>query len=168
LRATSVEYYHNVPSDLEALAITPEQTAIFQYLSAVDPDRFQEFVSDVLVLAEGHTLVDVTGGPGDEKQDILTVAPSGHRQLTQCKHTINYAAKSSGDELDQMFGAAFRKNCKVALYVTNGDLTPQAKRYITDREYLRGSSVRCRNGSGHGVLDRSSNLGTNSQQHPDS
>jgi hypothetical protein len=141
LRAISVEYYHKVPSDLEMLTVTPEQTAIFQHLSAVDPERFQEFIADVLVLAEGHTLVDVTGGPGDEKQDILTVAPAGYRQLTQCKHTINYAAKSSGDELDQMFGATFRKNCKVALYVTNGDLTPQAKRFITDREYLRGSSA---------------------------
>lgn len=61
--------------------------------------------------------------------------------MTQCKHTVNYAAKSSCDELDLMFGAAFRKDCKVALYVTNGDLTPQAKRYINDREYLRGSSA---------------------------
>ncbi|MGO9084520.1 MAG: restriction endonuclease [Candidatus Sulfotelmatobacter sp.] len=141
MRAISVEYYHTVPSELEILTITPEQKAIFQYLSAVDPDRFQEFVGDILVLSEGHRLVDVTGGPGDEKQDILTEAPGDYRQLTQCKHTVNYAVKSSGDELDQMFGAAFRKNCKVALYVTNGDLTPQAKRYINDREYLRGSSA---------------------------
>src|ERR1043165_8551472 len=141
LKAISVEYYHEVPSDLEMLTVTPEQTAIFQYLSAVDPERFQDFVADVLVFVEGHTLVDVTGGPGDEKQDILTIAPGGYRQLTQCKHTINYATKSSGDELDQMFAAAFRKNCKVALYVTNGNLTAQAKRYITDLEYLRGSSA---------------------------
>jgi hypothetical protein len=130
MRAIFVEYYHAIPSELELLTVTPEQNAIFQYLSAVDPDRFQEFVADVLVLTEGHRLVDITGGPGDEKQDILTEAPGGYRQLTQCKHTVNYAAKSSGDELDLMFGAAFRKDCKVALYVTNGDLTPQAKRYI--------------------------------------
>ena len=141
MRAIFVEYYHAIPSELELLTVTPEQNAIFQYLSAVDPDRFQEFVADVLVLTEGHRLVDITGGPGDEKQDILTEAPGGYRQLTQCKHTVNYAAKSSGDELDLMFGAAFRKDCKVALYVTNGDLTPQAKRYINDREYLRGSSA---------------------------
>jgi Restriction endonuclease len=80
-------------------------------------------------------------GTGDEKQDILTESPGGQRQLTQCKHTVNYTAKSSGDELDLLFGAAFRKDCKVALYVTNGDLTPQAKRYVNDREYLRGSSA---------------------------
>lgn len=141
MRAISAEYYHKVPSELELLTVTPEQNAIFQYLSAVNPDRFQDFIADVLVLTEGHKLIDVTGGPGDEKQDILTEAPGGCRQLTQCKHTSQYAAKSSGDELDLMFGAAFRKNCKVALYVTNGDLTAQAKRYINDREYLRGSTV---------------------------
>jgi Restriction endonuclease len=141
MRAISVEYYHAIPSELELLTVTPEERAIYQYLSAVDPNRFQEFVADVLVLVEGHRLVDVTGGPGDEKQDILTLAPEGYRQLTQCKHTVNFATKSIGDELDLMFGAAFRKNCKVALYVTNGDLTSQAKRYITDREYLRGSSA---------------------------
>lgn len=141
LKATSVEYYHSVPGDLELLTVNPEQEAIFQYLSMIDPDRFQNFVADVLVLAEGHRLVDVTGGPGDEKQDILTESPDGHRQLTQCKHTVNYATKSNGDELDLLFGAAFRKNCKATLYVTNGDLTPQAKRYVNDREYMRGSSA---------------------------
>ena len=141
LRGTSVEYHHEIPSDLQSLTVTPEQKAIFQYLSAVGPDRFQDFVADVLVLTQGHTLVDVTGGPGDEKQDILTTTPDGQRQLTQCKHSINYSAKSSGDELDLMFGAAMRKDCQVALYVTNGDLTPQAKRYINDQEYQRGSKV---------------------------
>lgn len=141
LRAVSVEYYHTVPGELELLTVTPEQKAIFQYLSTVGPHRFQEFVADVLVLTQGHTLVDITGGPGDEKQDILTLTPDGQRQLTQCKHTVNYEAKSSGEDLDQMFSAAFRKNCQVALYVTNSDLTPQAKRYINDQEYLRGSQV---------------------------
>ena len=72
MRAIFVEYYHAIPSELELLTVTPEQNAIFQYLSAVDPDRFQGFVADVLVLTEGHRLVDITGGPGDEKQDILT------------------------------------------------------------------------------------------------
>jgi hypothetical protein len=98
-------------------------------------------VADVLTLVEGHEVMGITGGPGDEKQDILSKSPEGFRQLTQCKHTINYATKSSGDELDLMFSAAIRTDCKVALYVTNGDLTPQAKRYINDEEYLRGSSI---------------------------
>lgn len=141
MRGVSVEHYHTVPGELDLLTVTPEQQAIFQYLSAVDPDRFQEFVADVLVHTHGHTLMDITGGPGDEKQDILTTTPEGERQLTQCKHTINFGAKSSGDDLDQMFSAAFRKDCQIALYVTNGDLTTQAKRYVNDREYLRGSRV---------------------------
>lgn len=141
MKAKSVEYYHNVPGELELLTVTPEQQAIFQYLSAVGPDRFQEFVADILTLVEGHEVIDITGGPGDEKQDILSKSQDGGRQLTQCKHTVNIATKSTGDELDLMFSAAIRKDCKVALYVTNGDLTPQAKRYINDQEYLRGSSI---------------------------
>jgi hypothetical protein len=141
MKGLSVEYYHNVPGELDLLTITPELQAIFQHLSAVGPDRFQEFVADVLTLVEGHEVMGITGGPGDEKQDILSKSPEGFRQLTQCKHTINYATKSSGDELDLMFSAAIRTDCKVALYVTNGDLTPQAKRYINDEEYLRGSSI---------------------------
>lgn len=141
LRATTLEYYHTVPSELELVTISPEQDAIFQYLSVVKPDYFQYFVADVLVMVEKHRLIDVTGGPGDEKQDILTETPAGQRQLTQCKHTVNFLEKSSGDDLDQLFAAAFRKDCKSALYVTNGELTPQAKRYVTDCEYLRGSSA---------------------------
>ena len=140
LRATALEYYHSIPSELDLVTISPEQNAIFQYLSAVHPDAFQYFVADVLVLVERHHLIDVTGGPGDEKQDILTQTPDGLRQLTQCKHTVNFMEKSSGDDLDQLFAAAFRKDCQSALYVTNGELTPQAKRYVTDHEYLRGSS----------------------------
>jgi hypothetical protein len=141
MKAKAVEYLHNVPDELELLTVTPEQQAIFQYLSAVGSDRFQEFVADVLTLVEGHEVIDITGGPGDEKQDILSKSPDGSRQLTQCKHTVNYATKSTGDELDLMFSTAIRKNCKVALYVTNGDLTPQAKRYINDEEYRRGASI---------------------------
>jgi hypothetical protein len=141
LRATTVEHYHKIPNELELLTASPEQSAIFQYLAEVDPDRFEEFVGDVLVHVEGHKLIEVTGGPGDEKQDILSETPDGHRQLTQCKHTINFSGRSSGEGLDQMLGAALRKNCKEALYVTNGDLTPQAKRYVNDKEYQRGSFV---------------------------
>jgi Restriction endonuclease len=137
LKATSLEYFHPLPSDLQLLTVSAEQAAIFQSLSAVQPDRFQEFVADVLVIVEKHRLIDITGGPGDEKQDILTAAPDGKRQLTQCKHTATPGSKVNGDELDLMVPAALRKNCKHALFVTNGDLTAQAKRYINDREYKR-------------------------------
>jgi hypothetical protein len=113
MRVISVEYYHAIPTELQIVTVTPEERAIYQYLSAINPNRFQEFVADVLVLVEGHRLVDVTGGPGDEKQDILTEAPEGYRELTQCKHTVNFATKSVGDELDLMFVAAFRKNCRL-------------------------------------------------------
>ena len=159
LRAVSAEYHHTIPGELELLTVTPEQKAIFQYLSTVGPDRFQEFVADVLVLTQGHTLMDITGGPGDEKQDILTTTPEGKRQLTQCKHTINYSAKSSGEELDQMFAAAFRKNCECALYVTNGDLTPQAKRYINDRS-ISAEVMQIAACSVHSLLDWPAYLGT--------
>jgi hypothetical protein len=141
LRATTVEHFHHVPNEVDLLTISPEQSAVFQYLSAINPTDFQYLIADVLVLVERHQLIDVTGGPGDEKQDILTETPEGVRQLTQCKHTVNFADKSSGDDLDVLFGAAFRKSCHSVLYVTNGELTPQAKRYVTDREYSRGSTL---------------------------
>jgi len=120
------------------VTITPEKGAIFEYLSRIGSDRFVEFVTDVLVHVEGHTLVDKTDGSGDEKQDILTLDPKGQRHLTQCKHTINYGDNSSGNELDLMMAACLRKDCRSALWVTNADLTVQGKRYINDREYLRG------------------------------
>ena len=138
LQATSSHYYHAVPSELERATISPEKSAIFEYLSRIGSDRFVEFVTDVLVHVEGHKLVDKTDGPGDEKQDILTLDPKGQRHLTQCKHTTKYEDKTSGDELDLMVTACLRKNCRSALWVTNADLTPQAKRYVNDGEYLRG------------------------------
>jgi hypothetical protein len=94
-------------------------------------------VVDLLIQVKGHTLIDRTDGPADEKQDILTLDAAGKRHLTQCKHTIHYEKKTNGDELDLLFGACHRKNCHTGLYVTNADLTPQAKRYVTDAEYLR-------------------------------
>jgi CO/xanthine dehydrogenase Mo-binding subunit len=39
-----------------------------------------------------------------------------------------------------MVPASLHKNCRSALWVTNADLTPQAKRYVNYREYLRGWS----------------------------
>jgi hypothetical protein len=120
------------------VTISPEKTAIFEYLSRIGSDRFVEFIADWLVHVEGHKFVDKTDGPGDEKQDILTLRPDRHRHLTQSKHTARYGNNSSGDELDLLVAACLRKDCRSALYVTNADLTVQAKRYVTDREYLRG------------------------------
>lgn len=131
-------HYHVLPSDLRRITISPERDAIFQHLARIGSDRFPEFVTDILVHVEGHTKVDVTDGPGDEKQDVLTLDPAGRRCLTQTKHTSNPAGNSSGDELDLLFSACFRKNCSTGLYVTNVDLTPQAKRYVTDKEFARG------------------------------
>jgi hypothetical protein len=138
VQATTSHYYHVVPGELERVTLTPEKAAIFEYLSRIGSERFVEFVSDVLVHIEGHTLVDKTDGSGDEKQDILTLDPAGHRHLTQCKHTVNYGNNTSGDELDVMMSACLRKNCRSATWVTNADLTVQAKRYVNDGEYLRG------------------------------
>jgi hypothetical protein len=138
LQGTSSHYYHVVPSELERVTITPEKSAIFEYLSRIGSDRFVDFISDILVHVEGHKLVDNTDGPGDEKQDVLTLDPKGERHLTQCKHTTKYEDKTSGDELDLMVTACLRKNCRAAVWVTNADLTPQAKRYVNDGEYLRG------------------------------
>jgi hypothetical protein len=138
IQASSAYYYHIVPGELERVTITPERSAVFQYMSRIGSDRFVEFVTDVLVHAEGHTLVDKTDGPGDEKQDILTLSPEGERHLTQCKHTSRYENNTSGNELDLMVTACLRKDCRSALWVTNADLTVQAKRYVNDREYIRG------------------------------
>lgn len=141
IQATTAYHYHVLPSDLARATVSPERAAIWQYLSRLGSDRFVDFVIDLLVLVEGHTLVERTDGPGDEKQDVLTLDPRGERHLTQCKHTANYGENTNGDELDLLFGACFRKNCRTGLYVTNADLTVQATRYVTDREYARGSTV---------------------------
>lgn len=135
------QYYHLIPSELESITISPERQAIFNHLAQIGSGRFHEFIVDVLIHTEGHKLIDITNGPGDEKQDILTETPSGQRHLTQCKHTINYQDNYSGDELDLLFSACYRKNCPQGLFVTNSDLTPQGKRYITDREYARADFV---------------------------
>lgn len=138
LQAFTQQYYHSVPSDLQMMTLSPERDAIFNYLSRIGHNRFPEFILDILVHVKGHNPIDITDGPGDEKQDILTEDETGRRHLTQCKHTSNYNDHYSGNELDFLFGACFRKNCTKGLFVTNSDLTPQAKRYITDKEYARG------------------------------
>ncbi len=138
LQAVTEQYYHTVPGKIEQITISPEREAIFNYIARIGWKRFPEFILDVLIQVEGHKPIDITDGSGDEKQDILTETPSGDRQLTQCKHTLNYEEHYSGDELDLLFGACYRKNCRKGILVTNSDLTPQAKRYVTDKEYARG------------------------------
>ena len=91
------------------IALSPEREAIFHHLAQINSDQFPEFILDILVHVEGHKSIDITDGPGDEKQDILTETPLGERQLTQCKHTQNYKDHYSGDELDYLFGACCRK-----------------------------------------------------------
>ena len=91
---------------MERVTIIPEKSEIFKYLSRIGSDGFMEFVTDILVHVEGHKRIDIADGPGDEKQDILTLDPNGQRHLTQCKHTTKYENKTSGDELDVMVMAA--------------------------------------------------------------
>jgi hypothetical protein len=135
---TTQQHYYKINSDLDLITISPTKEAIYQYLSQVKFSDFPEFVIDILTKVEGHTVIDMTDGPGDEKQDILTINPSGKRCLTQCKHKERIDGKYSGDELDRIVSACLRKNCIQAIFVTNGDLSPQAKNYVTDKEYLRG------------------------------
>lgn len=134
----SQQFYHSIPSDLDLIQTSPTRDGIFQMLSQIPYDKFPEFILDILVRIEKHTPVDITDGQGDEKQDILTLNPEGKRCLTQCKHTSNYKDHYNGDDLDKMVSACLRKNCQEAIFVTNSDLTPQGKKYITDDEYKRG------------------------------
>jgi hypothetical protein len=138
LQGATTSYFHVVPSEISRVTVSPERRAIDGYLEQVGSDQFVEFISDILVQAEGHTLIDVTDGPGDEKQDILSLDRGGQRHLTQCKHTSDSERNANGDDLDLLLAACLRKNCQSATFVTNGDLTPQAKRYVTDGEYSRG------------------------------
>lgn len=138
IQGVTVQRFHVLPTELSRATVSPEREATFQYLSRLGSDRFVDFITDILVQVENHKLIERTEGPGDEKQDILTLDPRGQRQLTQAKHTTNYGDNTSGNELDLLLGAGLRKNCRSALYVTNADLTVQAKRYVTDKEYARG------------------------------
>jgi len=141
LQGITEVHYHVIPGELESITLHPEREAIFKYLAQIGPDKFLEFIVDILVLVEKHKPVDITNGAGDEKQDILTLTPAGARHLIQCKHTLNYKDHYAGDELDLLFGACARKNCTKGLFVTNSDLTTQGKRYITDKEFARGSKI---------------------------
>jgi hypothetical protein len=130
--------YKPVPAQDPELITTPKQEAIMSYLSKIPHNAFPEFVKDFLTIIEGHKLINITDGSGDEKQDLLTIDNNGNRCLIQCKHTRDTRFRYSGDNLDLLFSASIRKNCKRAIFVTNGELTTQAKRYIDDKEYLRG------------------------------
>ncbi len=131
------QYYHTVPSDIDLNTISPKREMVLKSLAQISYKDFPYFIADVLEIVERHTDVHVTDGPGDEKQDILSNNSKGIRQLTQCKHTINQD-RFTGNDIDLLTVACLRKKCKSALFVTNSDLTPQGKRYITDEEYSRG------------------------------
>ena len=138
ISGTTQRFYHTIPSDLDTISLSPTKDAIFKYLSRIDYNKFPEFILDILTQIDGHKRVDVTDGPGDEKQDILTFTPNGMRCLTQCKHSERYNNHYAGDGADLMVSACLRKDCMAGKFVTNTDLTPQAKNYFNDKEYLRG------------------------------
>ena len=129
--------FRSTPRQEKLLLLSPKQETIFTYLSKIPHQRFPEFIGDILASTDGHKIVDLSDAPGDEKQDILTINPEGKRCLFQCKHTTNRRIKYSGNLLDRLFAASIRKNCDVAIFVTNGDLSTQGKRYINDSEYKR-------------------------------
>ena len=126
------QLYHN------QMSTNPTKQAIFTFLGQIGFDRFPEFILDILTKVEHHTMVDITDGPGDEKQDILTISPEGKRCLTQCKHTSNPSDHYNGDDLDTLVAACMRKDCRMAFFATNSDFTPQGKKFVNDKEYLRG------------------------------
>ena len=66
LQGATTSYFHVVPSEMSRVTVSPERRAIERYLERVGSDRFVEFISDILVQAEGHTLIGVTDGPGME------------------------------------------------------------------------------------------------------
>ncbi len=134
----SQQYFHTIPNDTDLITTTPTREGISKYLSQIGFDKFPEFVLDILTKIEGHKALDVTDGQGDEKQDIITLNSKGERCLTQCKHTVDYKSHYNGDDLDILVVACMRKNCKEAIFITNSDLTPQGKKYVTDEEYNRG------------------------------
>jgi len=131
------QHYHTIPQDIDMIKTSPSREAIFKYLAQIGYKKFPEFIADILVKVDGHTLIDITDGPGDEKRDIYT-EKGGKKYLIQCKHTINFKNISRGDDLDLLFSACIRKDCLEGLFITNTDLTPQAKRFIHDKEYSRG------------------------------
>lgn len=137
VKGTTQQFYYDIPSDLDRIAISPNKEAISKFLAQISFRQFPEFVMDILVNVFHHTKVDITDGQGDEQQDILTIDPEGFPCLTQCKHTEKTKGHYNGTDLDNMVTVCLRKNCKKALFVTNGDITPQGKKYITDREYNR-------------------------------
>lgn len=132
------QFYHTIPDDKDFIITSPKKESIFEFLSQIGFDKFPEFIKDILVKIEKHTIIDITDGPGDEKQDILTTTPEGHRCLIQCKHSINISSHYSGDELDRIVSACLRKNCKHAIFVTNTDLTPQAKKICNRQRVSKG------------------------------
>lgn len=130
--------YHTIPDDKDLIITSPKKESIFKFLSQISYKEFPEFVKDILVKVEKYTISDITDGPGDEKQDILVTNTKGQRCLIQCKHSEKIGSHYSGDELDRIVAACLRKGCQHAIFVTNTDLTPQAKGYITDKRFQIG------------------------------
>src|SRR5690242_5583749 len=97
--------YHTIPKGQDLIITSPNKDAIFTFLGQISYAKFPEFIRDILIKIENHTLIDITDGPGDEKQDILTLTPDGQRCLTQCKHTSSINSHHNGDELDILVAA---------------------------------------------------------------
>ena len=141
LQGTTSQQYHFVPGELARITVSPERKAIFSHLAQIAHSNFPEFIADILRTVENHSDIQITDGPGDEIQDILSTTSKGERQLTQCKHTSDAKHHVTSEGLDALFAACHRKMCRYGLLATNSDLTVQAKRYVTDREYGRFSNT---------------------------
>ena len=106
------------------------------FLSSLNERTLPQLVADYLVL-EGHKKVTVMDGPGDGGRDVHSLK-KGQKFLAQCKCHADGSATASSRELSELPMAMIKFGIQSGLFVTNGKISPQAKReYVEDYPNLR-------------------------------
>lgn len=112
----------------------------------LSPQNLPRLACDILA-ARGHREIRIVDGPGDGGRDVHSVDQGGERFITQCTHRSRRGATVTSAKLRDLPDALMKFGAKRGLFITNGRISPSAKREFLDSyqsmklEFLDGESL---------------------------
>jgi hypothetical protein len=116
--------------------IGPKPT-IADLTASLDPQLLVRLAADILC-NRGQSDVRLVDGPGDGCRDVHSLATNGEKHLAQCKFKEDPTKAASSTDLQELPVALLKFGYKRGTFITNGKISPQAKReYLDDYPNLQ-------------------------------
>lgn len=128
------------------MAILGPQSNLDELTESLTPELLVQLAADVLA-ERGHRGIRITDGPGDGCRDIHSNYRRRGRHLTQCKFKEAAGRSVTSADVGELPLGMLKLKYEHGLFVTNGRISPQAKRELLDNfpdyslDFLDGLSL---------------------------